>query len=73
MEFPYKHVLVIGATSGIGKSLADRLIKAGSKVISVGRRIDRLDDFVARHGQNKAAAFPFDINKREEIPKFAAQ
>ncbi len=50
MPFPYKHVLMIGATSGIGVSMADRLVKEGSKVIAVGRQQDRLDHFVQNNG-----------------------
>lgn len=73
MAIPYKHVLMIGATSGIGKGMADRLIKGGVKVTAVGRRKANLDAFVSQHGDSKAKAVPFDITKLEEIPKFAAE
>jgi NAD(P)-dependent dehydrogenase (short-subunit alcohol dehydrogenase family) len=73
MAFQYKHVLMIGGTSGIGKAMADRLIKAGSKVTVVGRRQDRIDDFVRAHGEDKASGMPFDISKLDEIPQFVAQ
>jgi NADP-dependent 3-hydroxy acid dehydrogenase YdfG len=73
MEFPYKHVLLIGATAGIGAAMADRLIQAGAKVTAVGRRKDRLDDFVSRHGGTKARAVPFDIGDLTKIPQFAAE
>jgi NAD(P)-dependent dehydrogenase (short-subunit alcohol dehydrogenase family) len=36
MPFPYKHVLVVGATAGIGRAMADRLVEEGSKVTVVG-------------------------------------
>ncbi|KAL8730551.1 MAG: hypothetical protein Q9166_004005 [cf. Caloplaca sp. 2 TL-2023] len=62
MPFQYKHVLLIGATSGIGGAMADRLVEEGSKVIAVGRRQDRLDDFVRKHGQSKAGAVRFDLS-----------
>lgn len=71
MAFPYKHVLLIGATAGIGKGLANRLIKEGVKVTAVGRRQDRLDEFVKEHGQSKAAGVALDISKLDTIPKFA--
>lgn len=73
MAFPYKHVLLIGATSGIGEAMANRLVLAGSKVTAVGRRKDRLDKFVNKHGSDKADSVAFDISQNEEIPQFAAE
>lgn len=70
MPFQYKKVLVIGATSGIGKALASRLIKEGSSVIVVGRRKENLEAFVHEHGQDKASAVPFDITELDKIPNF---
>jgi NADP-dependent 3-hydroxy acid dehydrogenase YdfG len=70
MSFPYKHVLIIGATSGIGKAMADHFIAQGLKVTAVGRREDRLQDFTAQHGSDKASAMTFDIEKLDEIPGF---
>lgn len=70
MPFPYKHVLLVGATSGIGLAMAERLIQ-DCKVTVVGRRKDRLDDFVAKHGE-KANAISFDISDTEKAPQFAA-
>ena len=43
MPFPYKHVLMVGATAGIGAAMADRLISEGAKVIAVGKRLSRVD------------------------------
>ncbi|KAF7114440.1 hypothetical protein CNMCM5793_008744 [Aspergillus hiratsukae] len=73
MSFPYKHVLLIGATAGIGRAMADRLIEAGVKVTAVGRRKDRLDDFVQKHGEQMASAVPFDVSVLENISKFASE
>ena len=70
MPFPYKKVLVIGATSGIGNALASRLVKEGSYVIVVGRRKEKLEEFVHEHGRDKANAIPFDITETEKIPNF---
>ncbi|RYP44690.1 hypothetical protein DL768_008875 [Monosporascus sp. mg162] len=61
MSFPYKTVLMIGCTAGIGLALAERMIENGIFVIGVGRRKERLDAFVAKHGPRKAAASHFDI------------
>jgi NAD(P)-dependent dehydrogenase (short-subunit alcohol dehydrogenase family) len=62
LSFPYKHILVIGATSGIGKGLSERFVKAGIKVTAVGspRRRDRLDEFLSIDGTSKAGGVAFD-------------
>jgi NADPH:quinone reductase-like Zn-dependent oxidoreductase len=73
MAFPYKHVVMIGATSGIGKAMAERLIQAGSKVTVVGRRKERLEEFVQKHGHSKSTAVPFDIGNLDKIPQFASE
>ncbi|ETS76206.1 hypothetical protein PFICI_11593 [Pestalotiopsis fici W106-1] len=70
MPFTYKTVLIVGATSGIGAGLADKFISEGSKVIAVGRRQDRLDAFVAKHGSTKAAAVKFDVTDSNGIDSF---
>ena len=73
MSFPYKHVLMIGATSGIGAAMASRLICEGVKVIAVGRRQDRLDAFVHEHGKDKASAARFDISDRQGMDSFVSK
>jgi short-subunit dehydrogenase involved in D-alanine esterification of teichoic acids len=72
MPFNYKKVLVVGATSGIGKALATKMVSDGIFVIAVGRRKERLDAFVEKHGKDKADAVEFDITKLADIPQFAA-
>ncbi|GKZ72498.1 hypothetical protein AnigIFM60653_010730 [Aspergillus niger] len=70
MAFSYKKILLIGATSGIGRALGASLIQHGRFVIAVGRRQENLDRFVQEHGTEKAAGIQFDINKLNEIPQF---
>lgn len=70
MSFQYKTVLVLGATSGIGEALAERIIENGSFVIAVGRRQEKLDAFVKKHGHAKAASIKFDITDLAGIPAF---
>lgn len=71
MGFQYKKVLLIGATSGIGKALAERFINEGSYVIAVGRRKERLEELVHEYGHDKVSAVPFDITKMNAISAFA--
>lgn len=71
MSFPYKHVLLIGATAGIGKAYANKLIAEGIHVTAVGRRKDRLDAFVSTYGSAKASSLVADISDLDSLPKFA--
>ena len=73
MPFPYKRVLVIGATSGIGEALASRIVEEGANVIVVGRRKENLEAFVHKHGKDRATAAPFDITEMEKISNFATK
>ncbi|KAI7785796.1 hypothetical protein LA080_005913 [Diaporthe eres] len=73
MPFAYKTILLIGATSGIGAGLADKFIAEGSKVVAVGRRQDRLDAFVKKHGDAKAGAIRFDVTDSAGIDAFVSQ
>jgi len=70
MPFIYKRVLIIGATSGIGIALAEKMIGNGSHVIAVGRRKDRLDSLVEKYGSEKVSALQFDITNLGGIPSF---
>jgi NADP-dependent 3-hydroxy acid dehydrogenase YdfG len=70
MSFPYKCVLVTGATSGIGLALAEKIINDGSFVIAVGRRQDRLDQLVERFGKDKIAAECFDIGQVDKLEQW---
>jgi NADP-dependent 3-hydroxy acid dehydrogenase YdfG len=70
MSFNYKRVLLVGATSGIGAAMADKLILEGAKVIAVGRRQERLDAFVQKHGPEKASGARFDVNDRAGMNAF---
>ncbi|KAH7255972.1 hypothetical protein BKA59DRAFT_391057 [Fusarium tricinctum] len=67
----YKKALVIGATSGIGAALADKLIATGTKVIVVGRRQDRLLAFVETHGSEMSSAVAFDVTNLAGTKAFA--
>jgi NADP-dependent 3-hydroxy acid dehydrogenase YdfG len=73
MTFPYKAVLVLGATSGIGLALAEKMIQNGCHVIGVGRRQERLDEFVQKYGKDKASSVRFDITNLAGIPSFVEE
>lgn len=67
----YKKTLVVGASSGIGEALAAKLIATGTKVIVVGRRRDKLEAFVEKHGKENAKAVVFDVTELSEVKDFA--
>ncbi|EHK39566.1 hypothetical protein TRIATDRAFT_48566 [Trichoderma atroviride IMI 206040] len=70
MVFQYKRVLLVGATAGIGAAMADKLVEEGAKVIAVGRRQERLDAFVAKHGPERASAIKYDVTDRAGLDAF---
>ena len=50
MDATPKHVLIIGATGGIGQNLAQRLLQNNHRVALAARNEGRLDELVARIG-----------------------
>lgn len=71
MPFPHKTVLLTGATAGIGRALAERMIENGIYVIAVGRRLDRLEELVDKYGKDKVVAEAFDVTDLGAIPGWA--
>jgi len=52
---------VTGATSGFGAATVERLVAGGWRVIASGRRADRLQQLVDRHGADRVHATAFDM------------
>lgn len=71
MAFPYKNVLIIGATSGIGKALADKLVRNGTPTIIAGRRQENLDKFIHQHGRDKVKSKVIDVLQLDKVCLFA--
>jgi len=70
MSFQYSKTLIVGATSGIGWALAEKIVEDGKSVVVVGRRQGRLSEFVEKHGRNKSDSIVFDITNLDQIPGF---
>ena len=67
-EFHGKEGLIIGGTSGIGKAVAQRILKDGGKVTIVGRNGGKLESAVkelSRHGEVRGVQL--DIMNRNAV------
>jgi short-subunit dehydrogenase len=60
------NIIIIGATSGIGKALFEKYIKEGNRLGIVGRRMHLLDELNHQHPSNTYTATA-DITKQDEI------
>ncbi len=56
-----KTVMITGATSGFGAAAARRFAGAGWRVVTTGRRGERLNSLVDAFGPETVAAMPFDM------------
>ena len=67
--------LVTGASSGIGQATAAELASLGARVVVVARRMDRLDELVARieDAGGKASAIAADITDEATAQRVVAQ
>ena len=61
-----KTIIIIGATSGIGKALFENYAKDGNRLGIVGRRTNLLDKLRCQHPSNTYTATA-DITKQDEI------
>lgn len=71
-----KTILVTGATSGFGRSIATLFAQNGYNVCITGRRRERLDALKAELESNyqiTVSTFQFDIRRRNEVEQAIAQ
>jgi len=60
-------ILISGATSGFGAATVERFAKAGWRIVATGRRAERLQQLVDRHGAGQVHAAAFDIRDAEAM------
>ena len=60
------NVIIIGASSGIGKELAEQLLKSGNFVVLCARRADLLNELCINYPQN-SMAIKLDVSDFEKV------
>ena len=65
-SFEGRCALITGATSGIGRALAARILAGGGRVVAAGRRQDRLAEIKAVGGA-KCHAVPLDVTDTDAV------
>lgn len=68
MRLEGKSIVVTGASSGMGKSIVERFVKEGAKVVAVARRKERLEELAEslRGEAGEVLVFQGDVSKRED-------
>jgi serine 3-dehydrogenase (NADP+) len=60
-------ILITGATSGFGAAAVERFLADGWRVVATGRRAERLQALVERHGSARLHAAAFDIRDADAM------
>jgi NAD(P)-dependent dehydrogenase (short-subunit alcohol dehydrogenase family) len=61
LELTGKHILIVGATSGIGKATAELCRELGAKLTLVGRNEDKLNQLHAEFGPQDNSIYKCDV------------
>lgn len=69
MNFSCKTILITGASSGIGLSIAECLSQYDCKLILIARRIEKLEEIKVKLRNNKAeiSAYKCDVSNKNEV------
>jgi NADP-dependent 3-hydroxy acid dehydrogenase YdfG len=62
------HVVITGASGGIGAAVAHQLAAQGARVALVARRAEALEEVAGKYGEN-AVAIVADVTRREEVQR----
>jgi NAD(P)-dependent dehydrogenase (short-subunit alcohol dehydrogenase family) len=66
-----RHVLVVGASAGIGRAFARHALEAGARVVVTSRRAERLAELVA--GAESGLAVVGDVRRAEDCARMVAE
>lgn len=67
-----RHILVTGASSGIGLNICRSIVTSGGKVTGVARRVDLLSEMVKELGEDNASFIEADLASDAGIEKVVA-
>jgi NAD(P)-dependent dehydrogenase (short-subunit alcohol dehydrogenase family) len=68
-----KVAVVTGASSGIGRAIADRFLAEGARVVVFARREAALREIAARYPEGRVLAVPGDVTRAEDLARLAAE
>ncbi len=68
-----KKILVTGASSGIGKSIAIECSKMGASVVITGRNVERLEQTLSECQGAGNIMIPFDLSNIDELHDFVSK
>lgn len=63
MKFPLRSVIVVGATSGIGRAVVEQLANEGVRIGIAGRREERLNELQQRFGAERISYRVMDVTQ----------
>lgn len=69
-HFENRTALVTGATSGIGRATAIKLLEGGARVVATGRRADRLEAFKTELGTDRLQTAVLDMMDVTAVDSF---
>ena len=67
MKQRIQSIIIIGATSGLGREVAEQLAAQGVRVGATGRRKDRLDELQAKFGAERVAIREMDVTRGDSV------
>jgi NAD(P)-dependent dehydrogenase (short-subunit alcohol dehydrogenase family) len=73
MDTHDKVALVTGAGTGIGKAVAQLMLKSGYLVVLAGRRLEPLNESAQGWGADRALVVPTDVGQPESVSALFAQ
>lgn len=69
MSLKDKVIVIMGASSGIGKATVDLLAQRGAKLSIAARRLNRLEAIQREHQEAQIQTFAADVTKAEDVQR----